>query len=134
MTVFLAGCQGEKRLTARIDPYDPLKPKIPYDEELFHAHMAQAFRHSRVSLFIAVPAVLKPLVGEGAEVGSVKEVFDNINWYASIKDRTVATAVSTATQEKEFGNMWVFGVCEDMENHRGATLMRIGKLGRKGTR
>jgi hypothetical protein len=67
--------------------------------------MAQAFRYSRVSLFIAVPSVLKPMGANG--VGECGEVLANIRWYAGRKDRTVDVAVSSAVQEKELGNAWV---------------------------
>ena len=89
-------------LTHRIDPYDPVQPKVPYDQELFHAHMAQAFRYSRVSLFIFIPTILSSMGGSG--VGASGDVLANIDWYAQRRDRTVEVAVSGAIQEKELGN------------------------------
>ena len=88
-----------------IDPYDPAQPRIPYDQELFHAHMAHAFRHSRVTLFIAIPALIEPMRG-AQTVGDTIEIMRNINWYAAQLDRTVREAVSGAIQEKELGNTY----------------------------
>lgn len=88
-------------LTPSIDPYEEsLLPKLPHSIELFQAHVAQAFRHARMLLLIAVPPFLCSL-GHPIDVDDVHVSVDRKSKEVS---HTLEIAVELAREHKEERN------------------------------